>query len=99
MRRRDREIINVVECTPLDALIKQLRAVRGSLPKNAEPMVKVEGDDHFGWRLAITYFREATTQESELEAKYAAPSTGRPPQFKVLQPRSNALGARGLPGA
>ena len=84
MRRRDREIINVVECTPLDALIKQLQSVRGNLPKNAEPMVKVEGDDHFGWRLAITFLREATSQESEIEARYTAPVTNREPQSRRL---------------
>jgi hypothetical protein len=31
----------------------------------------VSGDDNFGWRLTVTYLRETTAEESELEARYA----------------------------
>jgi hypothetical protein len=33
-------------------------------------MVKVSGDDNFGWRLTVTYLREPTIEEAELEARY-----------------------------
>jgi hypothetical protein len=71
VRRRDREIIDIGECAPLDAVIERLQTLHRNLSEDAEPLVKVHGCDDFGWRLTVSYFREATTEEAELEAKYA----------------------------
>jgi hypothetical protein len=71
VRRRDRQIIDIGECAPLDAVIEQLEALHGSLAEDAEPMVSVDGSDYFGWRLSVSYLREATAEESRLEARYS----------------------------
>jgi hypothetical protein len=71
MRKRDREVIDIGECTPLDAVLERLQALRGNLPQEAQPIVQVSGDDNFGWRLTVTYLRETSAEESELEARYA----------------------------
>lgn len=76
MRRQDKEIIEIGECAPLDAVIERLQLLNGSLSEDAQPMVRVDGSDYFGWRLTISYFREATAQESELEARYPVSNSG-----------------------
>ena len=70
MRRRGREIIQIGVCMPLDAVLERLQSLRLGFPDDAEPMVQVNGDDNFGWRLTVTYWREASAEELELEAKY-----------------------------
>jgi hypothetical protein len=35
--------------------------------------LKIRGDEIFGRRLTITYFRDQTPEEAELEAKYSEP--------------------------
>jgi hypothetical protein len=70
VRRRDKEIIDIGECAPLDAVIERLHSLHASLSGDAQAMVSVEGCDYFGWRLTVTYFREATAEEFELEARY-----------------------------
>ena len=72
MRRSDREIIEIGECASLNSVIEGLLSLRASLPSESEPCVKIRGDDNFGGRLIVTYFRELTAEESELEARYAA---------------------------
>ena len=73
MRKRDKEIIDLGECAPLDAVIERLRSLHGSLRDDAQATVRVDGCDYFGWRLVVTYFREVTAEESALEARYMAP--------------------------
>jgi hypothetical protein len=70
MRRRDRQIIEIGDCAPLDAVIERLKSLHGSLAEDAEPTVRVDGSDYFGWRLTISYLRDATAEESQLEARY-----------------------------
>lgn len=72
MRKRDRELIEIGECTSLDPVIEQLLSFRDSLPPNSDPRLELRGDDNFGWRLVVTYFRDLTAEESELQARYAA---------------------------
>jgi hypothetical protein len=72
MRRRDTEIIDIGEGASLDAVIEQLQSLSEGLSEDAEPMVKVVGDRYFGGRLTVTYFREATAEEYQLEARYAS---------------------------
>ena len=72
MPRRVKDYIDISEYTSLDDLIRYLEAVRDNLPEGAEAELKIRGDEVFGKRLTITYSREQTAEEAELEAKYAA---------------------------
>ena len=71
MPRRVKDFIDISEYTSLDDLIRYLEAIRHGLPPEHEAELKIRGDDVFGRRLTITYFREQTPEEAELEAKYA----------------------------
>jgi hypothetical protein len=68
--RRVKDFIDISEFTSLDDLIRYLEAIRDNLPKECEAELKIRGDDVFGRRLTITYMREMTPEEVELEAKY-----------------------------
>jgi hypothetical protein len=70
--RRVKDFIDISEYTSLDDLIRYLEAIRANLPEGAEAELKIRGDEVFGKRLTITYSREQTAEEAELEAKYAA---------------------------
>lgn len=70
MARRVRDFIEISDYTSLDRLINTLTAIRDSLPEDAEPELKLKGDDIFGRRLSITYLRELTAEEAACEARY-----------------------------
>jgi uncharacterized protein with von Willebrand factor type A (vWA) domain len=70
--RRVKDFIDISEYTSLDDLIRYLQAIRDGLPKDAEAELKIRGDEVFGRRLTITYLRQQTPEEAELEAKYSA---------------------------
>lgn len=70
MGRRVKDFIEISDYTSLDSLINTLVAIRDSLPEEAEPELKLRGDDVFGRRLTITYLRELTTDEAECDARY-----------------------------
>ena len=70
MGRRVKDFIEISDYTSLDSLINTLVAIRDSLPQEAEPELKLRGDDHFGRRLTITYLRELTSEEAECDARY-----------------------------
>jgi hypothetical protein len=69
--RRVKDFIDISEYTSLDALIRYLQTIRDNLPEGHEAEMKIRGDDVFGRRLTITYFREQTAEEVELDAKYS----------------------------
>lgn len=71
MRTRVKDYIEISDYTSLDRLITTLTAIRDSLPETAEPELKLRGDDVFGRRMAITYFRELTAEEVAAAAKYS----------------------------
>lgn len=73
MGRRVKDFIEVSEYTSLDQLINTLTAIRDNLPADAEPELRMKGDDVFGRRLSISYFRELTSEEAACEARYSAP--------------------------
>ncbi len=73
MRRRVKDFIEISDFTSLDRLIGTLTAIRDSLPEHAEPELKLKGDDVFGRRISISYFRELTDEEAECEGRYATP--------------------------
>ena len=71
MPRRVKDFIDISEFTSLDDLIRYLETIRDNLPPDHEAEMKIRGDEVFGRRLTITYYREQTTEEAELDAKYA----------------------------
>ena len=72
MPRRVKDFIDISEFTSLDDLIRYLETIRDNLPPEHQAEMKIRGDEVFGRRLTITYFREQTSDEVELENKYAA---------------------------
>ena len=72
--RRVKDFIEISDYTSLEDLIRYLQSIRDNLPEGHEAELKIRGDDVFGRRLTITYFREQTPEEVELEAKYAGAS-------------------------
>lgn len=71
MPRRVKDFIDISEYTSLEDLIRYLEAVRDNLPDDHQAELKIRGDEIFGRRLTITYFREQTAEEVELEQRYS----------------------------
>ena len=71
MSRRIKEFIEIEDHSSLDELIDRLTQIRASLPENCDAELKLRGDDVFGHRITITYLREQTAEELELEQRYA----------------------------
>ena len=74
MPRRVKDFIDISEYTSLDDLIRYLQSIRDNLPEGSEAQLRIRGDEVFGKRLTITYSREQTSEEAELEAKYSSGS-------------------------
>ena len=70
MPRRVKDFIDISEYTSIDDLIRYLETIRDNLPTDHQAELKIRGDEIFGRRLTITYFREQTPEEIELESKY-----------------------------
>jgi hypothetical protein len=70
MGRRVKDFIEISDYTSLESLINTLVAIRDNLPEDAEPELKLRGDDVFGRRLTICYLRELTSEEAECDARY-----------------------------
>jgi hypothetical protein len=71
MSRRVKEFVEIAEHSSLDELIGKLVAVRDELPGGCEAELRLRGDEVFGRRITITYFREQTEEEAECERRYA----------------------------
>ncbi|HEX3676685.1 MAG TPA: hypothetical protein VHU79_04745, partial [Sphingomicrobium sp.] len=69
--RRVKDFIDISEYTSLDDLIRYLQTIHDNLPADHQAELRIRGDDVFGRRLTISYFREQTAEEVELESKYA----------------------------
>ena len=69
--RRVKDFIDISEYTSLEDLIRYLETIRDNLPEDHQAELKIRGDEIFGRRLTITYFREQTAEEVELESKYS----------------------------
>jgi len=69
--RRVKDFIDISEYTSIDDLIRYLKTIRDNLPAEHQAELKIRGDDVFGRRLTISYFREQTPEELEIESKYA----------------------------
>lgn len=72
MPRRVKDFIDISEYTSLDDLIRYLETIRDNLPPEHQAELRIRGDETFGRRLTITYFREQTPEEIALESKYLA---------------------------
>lgn len=70
MGRRVKDFIEISDYTSLDSLINTLVAIRDNLPEDAEPELKLRGDDVFGRRLTISYLRELTQEEVDCDTRY-----------------------------
>ena len=71
MSRRVKEFVDISEHVSLDDLIGKLAAVRDGLPDGAEAELRLRGDEVFGRRITISYFRDQTDEEAEIERRYA----------------------------
>lgn len=68
--RRIRDIIDIAEFCTLDDLIEQLVSFRDKLDAASEPQICIRGDEIFGQKLTIRYYRLQTKEEVELEERY-----------------------------
>ena len=71
MHRRVKEFVDIGEYVSLDDLIDGLLRIRGVLPEGAEAELRLRGDDVFGRKLTISYLREQTPEEAEIDRRYA----------------------------
>ncbi len=72
MPRRVKDFIEISEYTSLADLIKFLQIIRDSLPADAEPELRIRGDEIFGHRLTISFLRQLTAEEATREARYTS---------------------------
>jgi len=74
MKRRVKDFVDIADHVSLDDLIEKLAEVRDSLPDASDAELRLRGDDVFGHRITISYFREQTDEEAELEKRYSEDS-------------------------
>jgi hypothetical protein len=74
MKRRVKDFVDIADHVSLDDLIERLAEVRDSLPEGSEAELRLRGDEVFGHRITISYFRELTDEEAEIEKRYAEAS-------------------------
>jgi hypothetical protein len=71
MSRRVKEFVDVADHVSIDDLIQQLSEIREALPEDAGAELRLRGDEVFGRRITISYFRDQTEEEAEVERRYA----------------------------
>lgn len=71
MKRRVKDFVDIADHVSLDDLITKLAEIRDSLPQECEAELRLRGDEVFGHRITISYFREQTDEEAEVEKRYA----------------------------
>ena len=72
MTRRVKDHVEVADHLSIDGLIKELTAIRDGLPEDCEAELCLRGDDVFGRRITISYFRPQTSEEAAVEERYLA---------------------------
>lgn len=70
MKRRVKDFVDISDQVSLDDLIQRLAEVRDNLPEDSEAELRLRGDEVFGHRITITYFRQQTEEEAEVERRY-----------------------------
>ena len=71
MSRRVKDFVDIADHVSLDDLIAKLAEVRASLADDAGAELRLRGDEVFGQRITISYFRDQTPEEAEIEKRYA----------------------------
>lgn len=71
MERRVKEFVDISDQVSLDALIGKLTELRDILPDDSDAELRLRGDDIFGHRITISYFRGQTEEEADIERRYA----------------------------
>ena len=71
MSRRVKDFVDIRDHVSIDDLIEKLTELRDSLPEDCEAELRLRGDDVFGHRITVCYFREQTAEEAECEKRYA----------------------------
>lgn len=99
MGRRVKDFIEISDYTSLDSLINTLVAIRDNLPEDAEPELKLRGDDVFGHRLTISYLRELTSEEAECDARYTGAVVDPNPTIDELREKLDKIPYRPDRGA
>lgn len=74
MKRRVKDFVDIADQVSLDELIEKLAEIRDGLPEGCEAELRLRGDDVFGHRITISYFRAQTDEEAEVEKRYAEAS-------------------------
>jgi len=74
MSRRVKDFVDVADHVSIDDLIQKLSEIRDNLPEGADAELRLCGDEVFGRRITISYFREQTKEEAEVEKRYAEAS-------------------------
>ena len=71
MGRRVKEFVDVADHASIDELISKLTEIRAELPEDARAELRLRGDEIFGHRITISYFRDQTAEEAAIEQRYA----------------------------
>ena len=71
MSRRVKDYVDVEEQLSIDALIEKPIAIRESLSEESDAELRLRGDDVFGHRITISYFRPQTEEEAAVEKRYS----------------------------
>jgi hypothetical protein len=71
MERRVKEFVDISDQLSLDALIEKLTQLRDTMPDESDAELRLRGDEIFGHRITISYFRSQTDEEAECERRYA----------------------------
>ena len=71
MKRRVKDFVDIADQVSLDDLIDKLAEVRDGLPDGSDAELRLRGDEVFGHRITISFFREQTEEEAEIEKRYA----------------------------
>lgn len=74
MKRRVKDFVDIADHLSLDELIQKLAELRDSLPQECGAELRLRGDEVFGRRITISYFREQTDEEAEVEKRYSKTS-------------------------
>jgi aromatic ring hydroxylase len=74
VKRRVKDFVDITDHVSLDELIQKLAELRDSLPQESDAELRLRGDEVFGHRITISYFREQTDEEAEIEKRYCEAS-------------------------
>ena len=90
MSRRVKEFVDVADHVSIDDLIHKLSEIRSNLPADADAELRLRGDDIFGHRITVSYFRAQTEEEADIERRYA--DAAREAKEQELQRLQSELG-------